>query len=70
LQHTASGDETITNKTTILKSRRRKFEFLDNTFLNYLSDWNDAIDKEIDGIPMKKTKEGRAKVKNLKKKIY
>ena len=47
-----------------------KFEFLENTFLNYLSDWNDAIDKEIDGIPMKKTKEGRAKVKNLKKKRF
>jgi hypothetical protein len=48
-----------------------KFVFLENTFLNYLSDWNGAIDKEIYGIPMKKSKEGRAKVKNLKKKkIY
>ena len=48
--HTATGDETIRNKTTILKTRSRKDWVTWEKILNYLSDWNGAIDKEIDGI--------------------
>jgi hypothetical protein len=49
-----------------------KFDFLENTFLSYLSEWNGALDKEIAAITGEKTKKGRALVKNtrLNKETY